>query len=118
MDQLLADQVAIITGAGSGLGAAIARVLTTAGARCVLAGRHRETLENLKLELGDSARVIQCDVREAAQIENLVRQTVTQLGQLDILINNAGIFQMRSLTETTPALFDETLAVNLRGVFL
>ena len=115
---LLANQTAIITGAGSGLGAAIARALTAAGARCVLAGRQREKLENLRLGLGDSARVVECDVREEAQVENLVAQTAAQLGQIDIIINNAGVFQMRSLTGTTTALFDETLAVNLRGAFL
>jgi short-subunit dehydrogenase len=69
MDQSLANQVAIITGAGSGLGAALARALAAAGARCVLAGRRTEPLENLKVELGDPAQVIPCDVRAEAQIE-------------------------------------------------
>lgn len=118
MDHSLNHQVAIITGAGSGLGAAMARALTVAGARCVLAGRQPEKLEHLRGELGATAHVYPCDVREEAQIEQLVAHTTQTLGRIDILINNAGIFQMRSLTGTPTAVFDETLAVNLRGPFL
>lgn len=118
MEQALTNQVAIITGAGSGLGAATARALAAAGARCVLAGRRREPLEKLRIAIGESARAIPCDVRDEGQIENLVAQTARDLGRIDILINNAGIFRMAALRQTTTALFDETLAVNLRSVFL
>jgi 3-oxoacyl-[acyl-carrier protein] reductase len=118
MRQLFDGQVAIITGAGSGLGAVIARALAAAGARCVLAGRRRAPLENLRTEIGGLAQVIPCDVRDEAQIENLVAQTVQAFDRIDILINNAGVFRMATLMQTTTALFDETLAVNLRGVFL
>lgn len=118
MEQGLADQVAIITGAGSGLGAAIARALAGAGARCVLAGRRRAPVENLRTEIGGLASVIPCDVRDEAQVEDLIKQTVQAFGRIDILINNAGVFQMAALMQTTTALFDETLATNLRGAFL
>lgn len=118
MEQPLTGQVAIITGAGSGLGAVIARALAAAGAWCVLAGRRPAPLENLRIEIGASARVIPCDVRDEAQIENLIAQTVQAFGRMDILINNAGVFRMAALMQTTTALFDETLAANLRGVFL
>jgi NAD(P)-dependent dehydrogenase (short-subunit alcohol dehydrogenase family) len=112
------NQTAIITGAGTGLGAAMARALAAEGARCVLAGRRAEPLENLRLEMGEWARAIPCDVRDEAQVENLVAQTVEHFGRLDILINNAGIFQMAPLMETSTALFDDTLASNLRSAFL
>ncbi len=120
MEQILADQVVIITGAGSGLGAAMARALAAAGARCVLAGRRREPLDasRLRIEIGGLAHVIPCDVCEEGQVENLIAQTVSAFGRIDILINNAGVFRMAALMQTTTALFDETLAANLRGVFL
>lgn len=116
----LTDHTAIITGAGSGIGAAIARALARAGARCVLAGRGKESLDalRLRLEIGELARVVQCDLRDEEHINNLIAQTMQTFGRIDSLINNAGIFQMKPLAETTTALFDETLAVNLRGVFL
>jgi 3-oxoacyl-[acyl-carrier protein] reductase len=128
MGHNLTGQTAIITGAGSGLGAAIARALASEGARCVLAGRRREPLEQVRLEtiapeaersgVGDLARAIPCDVRDEAQIEKLVAQTVAEFGGVDILVNNAGVFHEVPLTETTTALWDETIAVNLRGAFL
>ena len=118
MGNKLAHQTALITGAGSGLGAAIARALASEGAWCVLAGRRPEPLERIRLEIGASARAIPTDVRDEAQIEALVAQTVAEFGGVDILVNNAGVFHETPLAETTTALWDETLAVNLRGAFL
>ena len=118
MGHNLIDQIAIITGAGSGVGAAIARALASEGARCALAGRRPEPLEHVRVEIGDLARTILCDVRDEAQIENLVAQTVAEFGRVDLLVNNAGVFHEVPLTETTTALWDETIAVNLRGAFL
>jgi 3-oxoacyl-[acyl-carrier protein] reductase len=128
MAKKLDGQTALITGAGSGLGAAIARAMAAEGARCVLAGRRPEPLERVRLEtiapeaersgVGDWARVILCDVRAEAQVESLVAQTVAEFGGVDILVNNAGVFYERPLTQTTTALWDETIAVNLRAAFL
>jgi len=118
MEKKLTNRTALITGAGSGLGTAIARALASEGARCALAGRRPEPLEHVRLELGDRARAIPCDVRDEAQIENLVAQTVAEFGGVDILVNNAGVFHEAPLTETTTTLWDETIAVNLRGAFL
>src|SRR3990172_920457 len=101
MGHNLTDQTAIITGAGSGLGTAIARALASEGARCALAGRRPEPLEHVRLEIGDLARAIPCDMRDEAQIENLVAQTVAEFGGVDILVNNAGVFQEVPLTDTT-----------------
>ena len=67
---------------------------------------------------GGVARAIPADVRDEAQVESLVAQTVAEFGGVDILVNNAGVFYMKPLAETTTALWDETLAVNLRGAFL
>ena len=121
MEKKLANQTAIITGAGTGLGAAIARTLTAEGARCVLAGRGPEPLQAVVAEIaaaGGMARAIPTDVRDEAQIEKLVAETVVAFGDVDILVNNAGIFRQAALTETTTELWDQTLNVNLRGAFL
>jgi 3-oxoacyl-[acyl-carrier protein] reductase len=121
MEKKLNGQTALITGAGSGLGAAIARALAAEGARCVLAGRRPEPLRLVAAEIesaGGAARAIPTDVRDEAQIEALVAQTVAESGRVDILVNNAGVFYVKPLMETTAALWDETVAVNLRGAFL
>ncbi|MGH2521260.1 MAG: SDR family NAD(P)-dependent oxidoreductase, partial [Anaerolineales bacterium] len=121
MAHQLDGQTAIITGAGSGLGAAIARALAAEGARCALAGRRPEPLQMVVAEIhaaGGAARAIPCDVRDEAQIENLVAQTAAEFGGVDILVNNAGAFHVAPITETSTALWDETIGVNLRSAFL
>ena len=121
MEKKLINQVVLITGAGSGLGAAIARALAAEGARCMLAGRRPEPLQSVASEIesaGGVARAIPADVSNEAQIENLVAQTVAEFGGVDILVNNAGVFRIAPLTETTTAMWDETIAINLRGAFL
>jgi 3-oxoacyl-[acyl-carrier protein] reductase len=117
----LEGQVCIITGAGSGLGAAIVRALAAEGARCALAGRRSAPLQALAAEIesrGGGAKAVVTDVREEAQVERLVAETVAAFGGVDIVVNNAGVFQAAPLAETSTALWDETLAVNLRGAFL
>jgi len=121
MEKKLAKQTALITGAGSGLGAVIARALAAEGAHCVLAGRQPEPLRSVAAEIESArgvARVISADVRDEAQVEALIARTVAEFGGVDILVNNAGVFHVAPLMETTTALWDETIAVNLRGAFL
>jgi len=117
MTQLLSQQVAIITGGGTGFGAAIARALAAEGAHCVLAGRRREPLEAVAAELGQAAHVIPTDVLEAAQLQHLVTETIRLFGKLDILINNAGIYKPLPFAELPLANWDATLNTNLRSVF-
>lgn len=90
----LQDQVAIITGASSGIGAEIARAFAAAGARLVLASRAEEALKGVVRTLGAGARralVVPTDVRERAQVQRLVERAVDQFGRIDILVNNAGV---------------------------
>jgi 3-oxoacyl-[acyl-carrier protein] reductase len=114
-------QTAIVTGAGSGIGAAVVRALAARGARCVLAGRRRERLVAVAAEItvaGGLAEVVPTDVRDPAQVEALVARAAGAAGRVDILVNAAGVFRLAPLPETSIELFDETLAVNLRGAFL
>ena len=96
----LDGKVAIVTGASAGLGARFARVLDAAGARVVLAARRADRLEALALELRD-AHAVPCDLAEDGAPEALVAATLAHFGQVDVLVNNAG------MSEPTPAL-DET----------
>jgi NAD(P)-dependent dehydrogenase (short-subunit alcohol dehydrogenase family) len=121
MTQPFTNQVALITGAGSGLGAAIARELAAGGARCALAGRRPEPLEVVAGEItaaGGAAEVVPADVTDPAQVERLIAQTVEWGGGLNIVVNAAGVFQMAAFEKTSLELFDAALNVNLRGAFL
>lgn len=115
------NQIAFITGAGSGIGRATALAFTKAGARVVVAEVNetggRETVELIQ-QLGGDALFVSCNVADPAQIEAAIRQTVQTYGRLDIGINNAGIGgKFGRLTDQTQHDFDQMMAVNVGGVF-
>lgn len=114
----IAGRTAVITGGGSGLGAAIARHLVGAGARVVLVGRRQQMLADVVDELGPAARAEVCDVTDPAQVEALgVRLAAAE--EVSILVNNAGVAgPVAPLTEITPTEWDEVFAVNVRGTYL
>jgi 3-oxoacyl-[acyl-carrier protein] reductase len=121
MAHALRNLTAIVTGAGSGIGAAVARALAAEGARCVLAGRRLAPLQTMAARLeaeGGNARAVVADVMDEGQVEALIATTVTVFGGVDIVVNNAGLLKQASVTETSLALWDEMLNVNLRGAFL
>ena len=117
----LAHQVAVVTGAGRGIGAAIARSLGTLGASTVLCGRNRGQLEQSALSFNtvdERAYVMECDVTLIQSVEALARNVEARFGRIDILVNNAGIGGISlPLHELTPKAWDEILDTNLRGVF-
>jgi NAD(P)-dependent dehydrogenase (short-subunit alcohol dehydrogenase family) len=114
-------QVALVTGAASGLGLATARAFAHAGAAVVLADRQDAALEAAAEKLrGDGHLVlaVACDVTDEAQAAQLVARTVQEFGRLDMAYNNAGILgPMGDVTDETVEAFDEVSAVNLRGVW-
>lgn len=115
------NQVAFITGAGSGIGRATALALAKAGARVVIVEVNepggRETADQVRRAGGD-ALFIACDVAYPAQIEAAIQQTVEAYGRLDIAVNNAGIGgKYGRLTDQSPTDFDQIMAVNVGGVF-
>jgi 3-oxoacyl-[acyl-carrier protein] reductase len=117
----LVGQVAVITGAGRGIGAAIARKLADLGATAVLCGRTKETLDATAtqiLEAGGKTEVIPCDVSVLHQLEYAAARVESSFGRLDILVNNAGVGGFHDPLHTMPPdEWDRILNTNLRGVF-
>lgn len=119
--QLLSGKVAIVTGAGGALGAAIASGLAQAGASVVLADVKTQAAEAAASQIaseGGNALAIACDVSRSADVERLVQQTVDAFGGVDILINNAAIYPYRAWTEIVEEEWDRVFAVNIKGYFL
>jgi len=119
----LAGQVALVTGASRGIGAAVARAFSGAGAAVVLASRDPVSLDALAAELdqgGGEALAVTTDVAEADAVARVVERTMAHFGRLDIACNNAAGGGHRPMALADVALddFDTAVAVNLRGVFL
>ena len=112
----LQDKVALVTGAGSGIGAAIAETFAQAGARVFVADRDEAAGRAVASKI-PRAEFIALDVTSEPQCEATARAVLATAGHLDILVNNAGIVHVGTLATTTGADFDRVLAVNTRGVF-
>lgn len=113
----LSGRTAVVTGGGTGLGAAIAGRLAGAGARVVLTGRRPGPLEETCARLGGSASAEACDVSDPAAVGALARRLADE--EVSILVNNAGVAgPVAPLTEITAEEWDEVFAVNVRGTFL
>jgi NAD(P)-dependent dehydrogenase (short-subunit alcohol dehydrogenase family) len=119
----LAGKVAIITGAGSGLGRAAARLFAREGARVVIAERSAEAGQGVCDEIvatGGQAVFVRTDVARQQDVQAMVQRTLETFGRLDVLYNNAGIRHPRDArtVDLDPAAWNETLAVHLTGTFL
>ncbi|GIW73412.1 MAG: 3-hydroxyacyl-CoA dehydrogenase [Planctomycetota bacterium] len=118
---MLAGRGAVVTGAGRGIGAAIAERLAAAGAAVVLAARSRGELEAVAERIraaGGTAHVAPCDVADEASVEGLRRLALARLGAVDILVNNAGVAGSAPLRALELAEWNRMLAVNATGTFL
>jgi 3-oxoacyl-[acyl-carrier protein] reductase len=117
----LAGQVAVVTGAGRGIGAAIATTLASMGAQTVLCGRSRETLENTSAAIqksGGQSSVMECDVTDLRSVESVAERVERTFRRLDILVNNAGVGGGASpLYELAPDVWERVMNTNLRGVY-
>ncbi|WP_138444449.1 SDR family oxidoreductase [Sinomonas susongensis] len=112
-------QTAVVTGAGSGIGRAVARKLLREGWNVALAGRRREPLEETAGGFGESALPVVADVTEADAVERLFAQVTLRWGRVDVLFNNAGMFgPSGDPGEISPEDWNAVVAVNLTGSFL
>lgn len=117
----LAEKVALITGATSGIGRATAILFAQEGARLMLTGRNeargREVAEEI-IRAGREAVFIRSDVRLAADCRHAVEETLSAFGRVDILFNNAGVFYPRTVPDCTEEEWDLTVDTSLKGAFL
>jgi short-subunit dehydrogenase len=119
MDNSTSSKVAIITGASSGIGAAVARRLARDGLCLTLAARRLDKLEKVASEiqaLGGKALIVQTDVRKRDEIQRLLKATLDRWGHLDVLLNNAGIGNDKPLIRITPEKIQDEVNINLLAV--
>jgi len=117
----LDGRVAIVTGAGQGIGYGVATCMARAGAHVVVNDTAQERLTRAVADigaLGVQALGVQASVTQAEDVDRLVQETLSRFGKIDILVNNAGVVVIKSITEQTEADWDKVLSVNLKGVFL
>ena len=113
----LTGKIALVTGGGSGIGAASAKALLDEGATVAIAGRDQKKLDAVAKELG-AVLPLACDVADQKQVAALVKQVTEKLGPIDILVNNAGTnLKERTFRELTPENWDRLIRTNLDGAF-
>jgi NAD(P)-dependent dehydrogenase (short-subunit alcohol dehydrogenase family) len=113
----LKDRVAVITGGNSGIGLATAREFKANGAKVVIFGRSRQTLDQAAASLGSDVLTVQGDVRNLGDLERLFKQAGERFGKIDILVANAGIAKFAPLDSMLESLFDELSDTLFKGVF-
>lgn len=117
----LKEKVAIVSGGGTGIGLAIALALASHGAGVVICGRRMDRLDNARASLAQSGAdclAVQTDVSKEREVEGLIRSTLEHFGRVDILVNNAAIYEEVRTYQIDPQAWERVLAVNLRGPML
>jgi NAD(P)-dependent dehydrogenase (short-subunit alcohol dehydrogenase family) len=117
----LAEQIALVTGGGRGIGAAIAKRLARMGAQVIICGRNIAHLEETARAIqssGGSAVAVKCDLSDLSSVDSMASQVKKQFDRLDILVNNAGVGAFtQPLHQMDPTEWDAVLNTNLRGVY-
>ena len=116
---LLSGQTAVITGGAQGLGLAIAERFVAEGARVVLGDVNLEATQAVAKQLGgdDVAIAVQCDVTQSSDVEKLIQTAVERFGDLDIMVNNAGITRDATMRKMSEEDFDKVISVHLKGTW-
>ncbi|HDE4126745.1 TPA: SDR family oxidoreductase [Staphylococcus aureus] len=113
---VLTDKVALVTGAGSGIGEAIATLLHEEGVKVVLAGRNKDKLQNVANQLAqDSVKVVPTDVTKKEEVDELIKIAQQTFGGLDIVINSAGQMLSSKITDYQVDEWDSMIDVNIKG---
>lgn len=114
----LTDKVVVITGASRGIGAAAAVEMAKSGAKVALLARNRDAIDQIAADIGDAALAIGCDVADADQVSAAFDQVVSHFGQIDVVINNAGIIDpIARLGDADAGAWGALIDVNLKGAF-
>ena len=117
----LRDKISVITGAGRGIGRSIAFAFADEGSHLVLVARSREQLENAAQEIGQrggKALPVTCDVSSPQEVQDLARVVQAEFGQVDVLVNSAGISKRARLLEYNDETWLEVIRINLFGTYL
>ncbi|HDE8174780.1 SDR family oxidoreductase [Staphylococcus aureus] len=113
---VLTDKVAVVTGAGSGIGEAIATLLHEEGVKVILAGRNKDKLQNVANQLAqDSVKVVPTDVTKKEEVDELIKIAQQTFGGLDIIINSAGQMLSSKITDYQVDEWDSMIDVNIKG---
>lgn len=116
----LAGKTAIVTGSGSGIGRAVALRYAREGAKCVIADIQTDLAEGVAQEIqsaGGKAVAVAMDIRKQEDIDRTIRETTASFGQIDILFNNAAIFEMAPFLESSRDSYDQLFDINVKGMF-
>ena len=116
----LNDRHAVLTGAGGGIGAAVAAAYLREGARCSvvdISAQPSQIIMDLTAQYPDQLNYISADITRREDISRLIAQSIERFGPIQILFNNAGIFELAPLLESDEAMFDKLFAVNVKGTF-
>jgi NAD(P)-dependent dehydrogenase (short-subunit alcohol dehydrogenase family) len=115
--QKLKGKVAVVTGGNSGIGLATAKLFAQEGAQVVISGRDQQTLDAAAAEIGPGTVAVRADVASLADIDRLFATVQAQMGHVDVLFVNAGIFKGAPLADSTEELYQETFDINVKGAF-
>jgi len=113
----LEGKVAVVTGGNSGIGLATAKRLQEEGAKVVISGRSKQTLDEAVRTIGNGVVAVQSDVSKLTDIDKLFAEVSRKLGKIDVLFVNAGVAKFAPLAETSEGVFDEQFDINIKGAY-
>lgn len=117
MRQDLTGKVALVTGASSGIGRAMARAAAAEGMRVALVGRSAERLDAVAAEIGNDALALPADLTRPDELDGVVAGAISRFGQIDVLLPNAGLYIPGDVAEGDPDAWDDLIAINVSSVF-